>query len=663
MKTQPIQPARVVFDARGLPFAPDFGDVYHAEAGAFEQARHVFLGGNRLPARWAGRERFVVLETGFGLGNNFLATWAAWRADPARCERLVFVSIEKHPLRRDDLARFQAASPEPALAQQLVAQWPLLTPNLHLIDFEGGRVQLILAFGDVQALLPELQAEVDAVYLDGFAPSKNAGMWSPEVFRRLARLLAPGCTAATWSFSRPVRNGLASIGFEVQRAPGFGGKRDMTVAHWAPRFVPPRPAAFRPPPTGPREALVIGGGLAGCAAAWGLSVQGWHATVLDRQPGPALETSGNPGGLMHGIFNAPDGPHARWFRSAALHTARWAAPALAEGRVAGRLEGFLRLDAELAGEGLAAAHRALAAVGLDPAYVTALDASSVASAAGLPAALGAWSYGTGGWLSPRDWAQHLLARSGAAWRGGCTVHRLAREGSAWRAWDADGRLLGEAPVLVLAHATGLRQCWPDGAAAPAVRVNRGQTTVLPADLPGLRRPGQPVSGRGYALTLPGGDVLIGATQQPEDLDPQWRADDQRHNLQRAAALGVCADTDPGPLPGRVGWRVSVADRLPLVGPPVEPEATRPPRSDALRHLPRWHDAGQGIYLLTALGSRGLTSAALAGRVLAAWVTGAPFPVENTLRDALDPARLTATPRRSPRRSTPHCGSADPAAGR
>ena len=57
----------------------------------------MFLGGNGLPQRWAGRERFVVLETGFGLGNNFLATWAAWRDDPQRCARLHFVSIERHP--------------------------------------------------------------------------------------------------------------------------------------------------------------------------------------------------------------------------------------------------------------------------------------------------------------------------------------------------------------------------------------------------------------------------------------------------------------------------------------------------------------------------------------------------------------------------------------
>src|SRR5262245_39486449 len=96
MKTEPIAPAQITFDD-GVPFAPAFGDVYHARAGAFEQARQVFLRGNGLPERWRGRDRFVILETGFGLGNNFLATWGAWRDDEQRPQRLVFVSIEKHP--------------------------------------------------------------------------------------------------------------------------------------------------------------------------------------------------------------------------------------------------------------------------------------------------------------------------------------------------------------------------------------------------------------------------------------------------------------------------------------------------------------------------------------------------------------------------------------
>ncbi|WP_162910231.1 tRNA (5-methylaminomethyl-2-thiouridine)(34)-methyltransferase MnmD, partial [Azohydromonas sediminis] len=262
MRFAPITPARIVFGdgaPDAPPYAPDFGDVYHARAGALAQAHHVFLGGNALPQRWQQRARFVILETGFGLGHNFLATWAAWRDDPRRCERLWFVSIDRHPPTRDDLARAHAASPLPGLARDLVAAWPPLTPDLHTLAFDGGRVMLRLAFGDVAAWLPQLVLDADAFYLDGFAPDRNPAMWDARVLKALAGRAAPGATAATWSVARDVRDGLAGAGFAVERAPGFGGKREMTVARYAPAFTPRRARA--PGRVAPRDAVVVGAGL------------------------------------------------------------------------------------------------------------------------------------------------------------------------------------------------------------------------------------------------------------------------------------------------------------------------------------------------------------------------------------------------------------------
>ena len=72
-----LQPARIEFVAYGTPYSAAFDDVYHSALGGPTQARHVFLGGNELPQRWQGKDRFVILETGFGTGLNFLATWQA----------------------------------------------------------------------------------------------------------------------------------------------------------------------------------------------------------------------------------------------------------------------------------------------------------------------------------------------------------------------------------------------------------------------------------------------------------------------------------------------------------------------------------------------------------------------------------------------------------
>ena len=116
----------------------------------------------------------------------------AWRADARRCERLSYVSIEKHPFGADDLRTLHARMVDDAtvspLAEQLRDAWPLLTNGLHRLEFEGGRVTLTLAFGDALELLPKLRLRADAFYLDGFSPAKNPDLWSPPVFKALARL-------------------------------------------------------------------------------------------------------------------------------------------------------------------------------------------------------------------------------------------------------------------------------------------------------------------------------------------------------------------------------------------------------------------------------------------------------------------------------------------
>lgn len=643
MKTAPILPARVDFSG-AVPNAPDFGDLYHAPFGAFAQARQVFLDGNEMPERWAGRQRFVVLETGFGLGNNFLATWAAWREDPARCERLVFLSIEKHPLTRDDLERAHAASPEPALARQLLEAWPALTPNLHTLDFDEGRVRLMLAFGDAHDWMPELVASVDAFFLDGFAPAKNPELWDEGILKQVGRLAAPGATAATWSVARGVRDGLTAAGFEVRKRPGTGGKWQTTVARFAPRHrapVPPGRAAVAPQA---KDVLIIGAGLAGAACARVLAREGLRVTVLEGGATTAAQASGNPGGLFHGTLHAEDGPHARFSRAAALATERELR------RIASALPwlqwGLLRVERDP--QALAPMQALLARSGLPADYAQALSAEEAGAKAGLALTQPAWFFAGGGAVSPpalvTTWLDEAARSDGFQLRLNTPVERLHRDEASgrWAALNIVGESIATADAVVLCGGVGsasLASAWMAGPSWPWV-AQRGQLSVMPQDLspPMLA---MPVAGLGYALSLPDGTLCFGASTDGDDMDPTLRASDHSQNIGRLRSLlPSAAIPDDMPLAGRVGWRSLVPDRLPIVGalPASMPER----RAEQARFWPRQ----PGLMVLGALASRGITWATLCAELVAAQLTGAPWPVESSLADALDPARFAAKAHRA-----------------
>ncbi|MBT9491474.1 MAG: FAD-dependent 5-carboxymethylaminomethyl-2-thiouridine(34) oxidoreductase MnmC [Paucibacter sp.] len=636
-KQPPISIAQIDFSDPAAPSAPAYGDVYHSRAGALEQARHVFLGANDLPARWAGREEFVILETGFGLGNNFLATWGSWAADPARSQRLIFISIEKHPLSERDLRQAHLSSELPELAAQLCQAWPPLTPNLHRLVFASGRVQLLLCLGDVHHWLRELVAEVDAFYLDGFNPKQNPEMWDRHLLKAIARHAAPGATAASWSVAPQLREGLAAAGFTVERQRGFANKGGMCVARFTPRHEIQKPAARQALAPDARHALIIGAGLAGAACAWALAERGIASTVIDGRSGPAMAASGNPGGLFHGTLNPDDGLHARFNRACALETERVLnqLPALPW-----RQQGLLRIETA---RSLAQMQTLIARLGLPPDYVQALSAEAAKVKSGLNMSQPAWFYPGGGALPPPAYATALLNAAGAELRLAQFVARLQRVNQQWQAIAADGQVLAQAPLLILAGGVDgialLQGLAPE--LAGLLRRSRGQLSHL-VDSTNTQqaRPRLPVAGQGYAIADPDEGLWCGATNEEEALlapfDGALRLADHQHNLrqwQQLAGLAPEESEHSSAMAGRVGWRLAAPDRLPLVGGLGAPGYAG--RQDQLRFIPRQ----PGLGLCMAMGSRGITWAMLCAQVLAAQMSGAPCPLEASLLDAIDPQRF------------------------
>lgn len=631
MKHPPLVPAEPAAAGDGTPYSALYDDVYHTAHGALAQARHVFLAGNGLPARWIGVERFVILETGFGLGLNFFATWQAWRESGAR-GRLQFVAVEKHPFRRDDLAALLAAHPElKSMADQLLRQWPPLTPGFHRLHFDDGRVTLTVLLGDAQALLPQLTAAVDAVFLDGFAPAKNPDLWSPALLASVTRLCGERATLATWSVAGELRHALEGLAWQLERRPGFATKREM-LAGGRSGAVSPAPTAGPGSHAGERRAIVIGAGLAGTAISERLAVRGWRIELFERHAQPAQEASGNPSGILLPQLAKDDALAARLSRACYLYALRRLHQLAA---VHWSPCGVLQVARDSDHEDLQ--RRTVEELGLPAEFAAFLDRGAARNLLGHDVAHGGWWFPGGGWVNPGSVCRALLGAGGEQIHThfATEIAALRQTDDGWQALAADDHPLAAAPHVVLANAQAANRLLAHP--LPLMPI-RGQISYLPQHLADAMNPPlrHVVCRAGYVTPPSAGTVCFGASFDSGDSDLGIRAADHTGNLQRLEELlpGATRGIDPSKLDGRVGLRSAAPDRLPLIGTLPDTNAGAG-RALTLETLPRL----TGLHALLGLSARGMVWAPLAAELLASRLDGEPLPVERDLVQAVDPGRF------------------------
>ncbi len=617
----PITPAEIAFGENGIPLSPEYGDVYHSADGGLGQSRNVFIQGCDLPAAWQDKSRFVILETGFGLGLNFLATWEAFRNHPGQCRTLHFISIEKHPLSLDSLKRCHAAWPDLAVfADELQSQWPVLVAGYHRLSFDEGRVQLTLIFDEAESALKYLDVKADALYLDGFSPAKNPAIWSADVLRLLGKLSASDARLATWCVAGTVRQNLQEAGFKVERKPGFGSKKERLEARFAhaSRFTPHSSL---------QKATLIGAGIAGVCLAHALVQRGWQVTLIEKHPGPAMGASGNPAGVVRPQLTLDESFNGRLSRQAFLHTVKLVSELTHESPGASHaFEGVLHLarneEQAVHMPAMLAAHK------YPENFSRWLSQDEAGELAGMPVTSPGLYFPQGGWMTGPRIASLLLTQSGErlSHHFTHTATRLEQTPDGWRVWEKDS-LLAESPVVILTGAHEAAQF----ANLPLTPV-RGQITMLPdGNLPDLKIP---VTREGYVLPTRNGIGNIGASFAFDD-DPMQRDADQISNLER---LGRLLKNPPAinanGLGARVSFRAATPDRLPLVGALANEEANYPPETP-LQHLSRQ----PGLYALTGLGARGLVWGPFLAQALAAKLDDEPWWLPSNLWNTIDPARF------------------------
>lgn len=647
--TPELPHAQLDWDDQGRPRSRVFDDVYFSSDSGLDETRHVFIEQNRLRERFAALEageKFVIGETGFGTGLNFLCAWQLFQEQAPATARLHFVSVEKYPLSPADLQRALALWPELAdLSQQLLKHYVAVHAGFQRIVLDDGRVTLTLLIGDALEQLPQLDAQIDAWFLDGFAPAKNPDMWTPELFAELARLAAPGSTLSTFTSTGWVRRLLNAAGFKMKRTPGIGRKWEVLRGDFLgwPEDTPP-PARAKPwfarPPVQAKTALVIGGGLAGCASAASLAARGWQVQLLERHEQLAQEASGNPQGVLYLKLSAHGTALSQMILSGFGYTRR-------------QLEHLQRgqdWDAcgvlQLAFNPKEAERQAQLAAAFPTDLLRLLDQPEAQALAGIGLDHGGLFYPEGGWVHPPALCQWQAEHPQIRVLTHQDVLELRRVDQQWQAWDGE-RMLASAAVVILAGAAEIKR-FPASAELPLKRI-RGQITRLPQTAQSQSL-ATVVCAEGYVAPPRLGEHTLGASFdfKSQDLTPTTAEHAGNLAMLREISSDLLQRLNAEQLPldrlqGRAAFRCTSPDYLPIVGPLADPEAfadTYAALGKDARQVPDlpcpWLD---GLYINSGHGSRGLITAPLSGELLAAWLENEPLPLPRSVAEACHPNRF------------------------
>lgn len=662
MSQAPIQSATLTWNDQGTPVSKQFDDVYFSNQNGLEETRYVFLNGNRLPQRFGEHPRslFIVAETGFGTGLNFLTLWQAFaefcQAQPqAQLQRLHFISFEKFPLQQADLAAAHARWPQlSAYADELRAQWPLPVPGCHRLLLADGRITLDLWFGDVNHLLPHFDGsmnnQVDAWFLDGFAPSKNPDMWTEQLFAAMACFARPQCSFATFTAAGFVRRGLQQAGFQVERYKGFGQKREMLAGELLANARPtPHPAPWlqRPAAQNTADIAIVGGGVASALTALALLRRGAHVTLYCADAQPAEGASGNLQGSLYPLLNGRGDALEDFFSAAFLFARRHYDSLLSQGAA---FEHQWCGVSQLAYDDKNTAKIAnMLKVERPASLAMAIDRTALSELCGVDSGFGGITYPQGGWLCPAELTRSTLAlaqKQGMTCRYQYDAQALSREEAGWRIDFANGENHSHATVI-LANGHRLAELAPTQA-LPLYSV-RGQVSHIPTAT-ALSQLKQVLCYDGYLtpVNTNNGQHCIGASYQRGDVNTDYREEEQQDNRARLLRclpqLDWPQQVDVSSGQARCAVRSATRDHLPIVGGLPDYQATL----TLYQNLQQQRECGEAIgnaptypdlFAIGGLGSRGLCSAPLVAEILAAQLFGEPLPGNAQMLAALNPNRM------------------------
>ena len=653
-----IQHAKIHFNEENTPVSDKFDDVYFSNQDGLSETHYVFLEGNQLWKRWVHYQEahFVIAETGFGTGLNFFAVTTLFREfrqkyPDSPLKRLYFISFEKYPLPLDALQQAHLAYPQfYNLAQQLQQHW--LNPIQGCYRFHFNETTLDLWFGDVAENLPQLgdymNDKIDAWFLDGFAPSKNPDMWNEQLYQQMFRFTKPQGTFATFTAASAVRKGLENVGFDMTKRKGFGKKRECLSGQKTHEKLPALSTPWfhsQPANLKEQDIAIIGGGIASLCTAISLVKRGAKITIYCEDEQTALNASGNKQGAFYPQLSDDNERNIRFYIHAFAYGhqfLQWA------------IQQQIEFEHEFCGVALCAYNEKtesklnkIADLNLPSDLYQSLNQSELSEKVGLPLPFGGGFIPQGAWLAPRQLVQHAFAfleKQGVQIKTLQKVTALSQTENGWQITTAENETFCH-QVVVLANGHKLTD-FEQTQKLPLYPV-RGQVSQIPTSEK-LFKLKTVLCYDGYLTPVDQAKTshCIGASHVRDNATREFSLTEQQENqqkIQQNIPEDWTKEVDTSGNLARIAVRCSVRDLTPMMGavPHFSAQQTQYQNLFNLRRRKQPIEQASNypnLYLIGALGSRGLTSAPFLGETLASLIYGEPLPMSEDLIHNLMPNR-------------------------
>ncbi len=710
--------ACIDWDQNDQPLSTEYDDVYFSRANGLEESRYVFIQHNQLKERWVSpstnfsSNEFVIGETGFGTGLNFLATWQLWEAiqkgDTKKThlpshKKLHFISVEKHPLQKEDLKRSLAIWPElQEYSNKLLAVYDdypsfgfkqyyvsdSVTLTLIIDDATDGFNQLIESDHPWFRKPINNAHGVDAWFLDGFSPSKNPDMWNSKLFTVLAELSHSKTTLSTFTAAGFVKRGLQAAGFSVQKKKGFAHKRELITGNFniqsldqrqldlpdckISTITSPYPVPWHVQDDREKEhdsqktkaITVIGAGIAGCFTANALARKGWTVTVLDSSTSPASAASGNPQGIIYGKLSK-DSDWLAQLNLASLPFAEqfynqfWRQKPGNMGQQCGVLQlahntKEINIINQLNDFFCSHVKNNV----LSNENIQFLSPEKASQTAGIPIDYPAIYFPKLGWINPPNLCKVLLSHANITFKNNTSVNKIQaspnNDHNVWTLYNKENDIINHATHIVICNASDANRFF-QSQQLPLKNI-RGQISQIHQSA---------IQAQGATKHLPlksalcsdgyiappndNGEFTLGATFTLHNNDLSVTDEDNKKNLSSIIKSIPSLKNDLEPIQlenvkGRTGNRCTTPDYLPIVGALHNHhdfiEDYSLLKKNANASIPLSGSFFKRLYINVGYGSRGLAYAPLCSEYLAAHINGDIWPISRSLATALNPGRFT-----------------------